>query len=91
MLNQHLFDGLFGEIRIDGLAAQFVKACEGITKTRVCFVLRFNQFRQRRAELRQLLLKIRDGLLPLFVSGRLIFKKELERFDELLRVVQIRV
>jgi len=54
-------------------------------------VLRFNQFRQRRAELRQLLLKIRDGLFPLFVSGRLIFKKELERFNELLRVVQIRV
>ncbi len=91
VLDEHLFDGLLREVRIDRLAAQVVEPAERFAETLVRPALFLNQLGQRAAELRYLRLKVLDRLLPLLVGRRLVLEKERERPDQLFGVRQVGV
>src|ERR1700720_2129580 len=82
MLDEHLFDGLFREIRIYGLTAQRVEIIKGCPKASIRFLFLFDQFFQRSAKLGHLTLKMSDGVGPLFKFRRDVFKEPLKDFHE---------
>jgi hypothetical protein len=87
MLDEHLADGVFGKVRIDGLAAELNEGGEGFAETRVTLVFLFEDFRDCLSEVRDLLAEFEDGFLPVCFVLVGVLEEAIENLDEILGVV----
>src|SRR6266478_3990054 len=82
MLNEHLFDGLFREIRIDRLPAKREEVVESCAEAIVRLLFSLDYVFDSLSKLWNLILKLLDGLLPIFILRRQVFEKLFENFNE---------
>src|SRR5438874_748198 len=82
MLNKHLFDCFFREIGIDRLPAQREEIVESCPKAGIRFLFSLDYFFESLPKLWDLIPKVIDGLLPIFIFRRKVFKKLLENLYE---------
>ena len=91
VLDQHLLDRFFRQIRVDRLAAFVQKSGKGRGEGRIAAPLLPDQLCQALADVRHPLLELRDRLLPGGVLLRTVAEEGLQRLDQVRRVGQVGV
>lgn len=91
VLDQHLFDRLLRQIRVDRLTALAQKTGKGGGERRIAAPLLLDQLRQALADIGHPVLELGDGLLPGGVLLRAEGEEGLERLDQLRGVGQVGV
>ena len=91
MLDEHLSDGVVGEVGVDGLAAEFGEGKEVLAEGGVLLVFRFEDGGDAACEIGNLLGELGDGLFPVDLVGLTVLEEEVEDFDQPFRLVEVAV
>lgn len=82
MLDEHLLDGVFGDVRVDRRTVYVGEVVERPLEALVGAALLADQLQEPLRQFGDLVLELRDGMLPLFVGGRLVLHERLDRLDK---------
>jgi hypothetical protein len=91
MLDEHLADGVVGEVGVDGLAAELGEGLEVFAVGGVLRVLGFEDFGYAVGEVGDFFGELEDGLFPVDLVGLAVLEEELEDFDEVIRPGEVAV
>lgn len=86
MLDEHVADGVVGEVGVDGLAAELGEGLEVLAEAGVAVVLGEEDGLDGSGEVFDLGGELIDGILPVGDVGLLVFEEESEDFDQLFGV-----
>ena len=84
MLDEHLADGVVGEVGIDGLAAEFGEGLEVLAEGGILLVLGFEDGGDAASEVGDLVGELGDGLFPVGDVGVAVVEEKVEDFDQVL-------
>jgi hypothetical protein len=91
MLDEHLADGVVGEVGIDGLAAEFGEGLEVLAEGGILLVFGFEDGSDAASEVGNLVGELGDGLFPVRNVGVAIVEKKLENFDQVFGLGEVAV
>ena len=91
MLDEHLADGVVGEVGVDGLAAEFGEGLEVLAEGGILLVLGFEDGGDAASEVGDLVGELGDGLFPVGDVGVAVVEEKLEDFDQVFWLDEIAV
>jgi hypothetical protein len=91
MLNEHLADGIVGEVWVDGLAAEFGEGPEVLTEGGILLVLGFKDGGDAACKVGNLLSELGYSFFPIDLVGLAVLEEEFENFDQTFGLVEVAV
>lgn len=82
MLDEHLADGVVGEVGVDGLAAERCEGVEVFAEGGVAGVLAFKDGGDAASEVGDFLGELEDGIFPVDFVGLSMLEEELKDLNE---------
>ena len=79
VLDEHLLDGIFGEVGIDGLAAERVEGVKALAEGAVALLFGLDEMLRSVGQLGDALLKLADGGFPFVVIGLAVGEELVEQ------------